>query len=213
MIAPELNDRLILTYGTLLYRERLDQMLPHNDDLARIALSLRADDPGVDKSNQGGWHSSGNIFGRLDQAIAALAGRIQAAIRYVCSASEPAGNHATELTASLFGWFNVNENGDYSLPHHHSGHTWSGVYYIRTGPDVQDRPMSGRLEFLDPRVRCDVGPKQGFSHTGTMAITPRDGLLLVFPSYLEHFVHPYHGGGQRITLAFNSLVRSASAAI
>lgn len=211
MIAPELNERLILTYGTLLYREQLDEMVPHNEALADAARRLRAEDPGIDKSNQGGWHSAGNIFGHPEPAIAALSGRIQGAIRYVCSVSEQTKNPNVTLNATLTGWFNVNEHGDYNLPHHHSGNTWSGVYYVRTGPEVPDQPMSGKIEFLDPRVRCDVGPKQGFSHTGTMAVTPRAGLLLVFPSYLEHFVHPYYGDGQRITLAFNSLVQSMQA--
>ena len=207
MLAPELNDRLILPYGTLLYRETVDDLIPYNQDLCRLALELRSREPGAWKSNEGGWHSQGNIFQRSDPALGALAAKFRQVIRYLCSVvlQAPSGKQ-TELSASLYGWFNVNEQGDYNLPHHHSGNTWSGVYYVQTGAPVSGRPMSGAIEFLDPRVRCDVAPKRGFSHTGALSITPRPGLLLMFPSYLEHFVHPYHGDGQRITLAFNSLV-------
>lgn len=205
MLAPELNERVVLAYGTLLYREQLGDVLPLHAALVDQALKLREADSGIEKSNQGGWHSTGNVFAGSDAALSALASKIRSAIRYLCHVSEPAST--AEWSASLFGWFNVNEHGDYAEPHHHSGNTWSGVYYVQTGSEVPTRPTSGRIEFLDPRVRCDVGPKHGFSHTGTMAVTPKDGLMLLFPSYLEHFVHPYYGEGQRITLAFNSLVQ------
>ena len=29
------------------------------------------------------------------------------------------------------------------------------------------------------------------------------GLLLMFPSWLNHFVNPFMGGGERISIAFN----------
>ena len=32
-------------------------------------------------------------------------------------------------------------------------------------------------------------------------------MMVIFPSYLEHYVHPYSGTGERVTLAFNSLVQ------
>ena len=211
MLAPELNDRLILPYGTLLYRETVDDLMQHNSDLCRVALDLRDRDPGASKSNEGGWHSQGNVFEHSSPALGALAMNLRKVIRYLCSVSlqSPSGK-PLELSASLYGWFNVNEHGDYNLPHHHSGNTWSGVYYVRTGAPASDHPMSGAIEFLDPRVRCDVAPKRGFSHTGALSIKPHPGLLLVFPSYLEHFVHPYRGKGQRVTLAFNSLVQSGT---
>jgi uncharacterized protein (TIGR02466 family) len=202
---PELGERLLLPFATLLFREELEDM--DNDALAHIALRLREQEPGVEKSNEGGWHSGGNIFARQEPELAMLATHIQNAVRYLCSVSAQIQNQEVALSASLFGWFNVNEQGDYNLPHHHAGHTWSGVYYVHTGTEVANRPMSGRLELLDPRVRCDVAPKQGFSHSSSMTIQPRNGLLLLFPSYLEHFVHPYHGSEPRITLAFNSLVQ------
>ena len=70
-----------------------------------------------------------------------------------------AGTVAKQVTASrvnfkatLDGWINVNGQGDYNLPHYPPATTWSGVYYIRTGSDVPNRPTSGRIEFIDPRT-------------------------------------------------------------
>lgn len=210
MITPALNDRLLLTFGTLLFREQADELLPLNEELANVALQLRTAANGTVKSNQGGWHSEGDVFARPEACLAQLAAKLKQTIRYVTSVAAQVENGQTEMTASLMGWFNVNEQGDYNTPHLHSQNTWSGVYYVKTGNPVADRPSSGVIEFMDPRVRCDVGAKQGFSHSGTLAITPRDGMLLVFPSYMEHFVHPYFGDKPRITLAFNSLVQNIS---
>jgi len=208
MITPALNDRLLLTFGTLLFREQVDDLLALNGELAAVALELRGQTSSTAKSNEGGWHSDGNIFDRPEPCLTRLADKLKQTIQYVTSVAAQVENRQTEMTASLTGWFNVNDHGDYNTPHLHSQNTWSGVYYVQTGPAVPARPSSGVIEFMDPRVRCDVGPKQGLSHSGTLAVTPRDGMLLVFPSYLQHFVHPYFGDEPRITLAFNSLVQS-----
>jgi hypothetical protein len=176
MLARRLADDLLMTYGTLLLQRRLDDMLPHNAGLADYALRLRTAEPGETKSN-----------------VSIVAKQVTAS--------------RINFKATLDGWINVNGPGDYNMPHYHPGNTWSGVYYIRTGSDVPNRPTSGRIEFIDPRTRCDaLGPKDGLRHSGSIWISPVDGMLLIFPSYLEHYVHPYQGSGERITLAFNSLV-------
>jgi hypothetical protein len=37
-------------------------------------------------------------------------------------------------------------------------------------------------------------------------VRPRAGLLVVFPSWLYHWVHPYSGQGPRIAISFNATV-------
>ena len=34
-------------------------------------------------------------------------------------------------------------------------------------------------------------------------ITPIPGLMVLFPSWLNHLVHPFFGAGERISIAFN----------
>jgi uncharacterized protein (TIGR02466 family) len=206
-LARRVADDLLMTYGTLLLQRRLDAMLPHNDGLADYALRLRAAAPGETRSNVGGWHSDGNIFERKEPVIGVLEQHLQAAIQHVSIVAKQIAAPRINFKATLEGWINVNGPGDYNIPHYHPGNTWSGVYYIRTGSGVPNRPASGRIEFIDPRTRCDsLGPKDGLRHSGSIWIAPVDGMLLIFPSYLEHYVHPYQGAGERITLAFNSLV-------
>jgi uncharacterized protein (TIGR02466 family) len=208
MLARQITKDVLMTYSTLLLQRRLDAMLPHNAGLADYALRLRTAEPGVAKSNAGGWHSAGNIFEREEPLIGVLAQHLQEAIQYVSIVAKHVTAPRVNFKATLDGWINVNGRGDYNIPHYHPGNTWSGVYYIRTGSDVPDRSTSGRIEFLDPRTRCEsLGPSDGLRHSGSIWISPADGMLLIFPSYLEHYVHPYQGSGERITLAFNSLVQ------
>jgi hypothetical protein len=34
-------------------------------------------------------------------------------------------------------------------------------------------------------------------------IDPIPGVMVLFPSWLQHFVHPFFGKGERISIAFN----------
>lgn len=207
MIGLDVGDGALLTYGTLVLQRRLDGMLAHNQALAGLARTLRSRDLGVAKSNAGGWQSTGNIFALQDPTIAVLARHIQEAIQRISMVAKQMTDVPVEFEASLFGWVNINRAGDYNQPHTHPGNTWSGVYYVRTGEAGRDRPDSGVIEFVDPRPRCDFDSDTAVPHSGALRVAPTDGTLLIFPSYLEHFVHPYWGSGERITLAFNSLVR------
>jgi uncharacterized protein (TIGR02466 family) len=207
VLARQVTNDVLLTYGTLLLQRRLDAMLPHNAGLAELAFRLRAGERGASRSNAGGWHSEGNIFTRNEPLVATLAQHLQVALQHVSQVAKQIQAPRVDFQATLYGWINVNGPGDYNNPHCHPGNTWSGVYYIRTGAEVPDRPMSGRIKFIDPRTRCDIGPNTALGHAGMMRVAPEDGMLLIFPSYLEHYVHPYFGPGERITLALNSLVQ------
>ena len=46
--------------------------------------------------------------------------------------------------------------GAYHAPHSHPDSAWSGVYYVDAGTDSPDRPLSGVLEFLDPRAGVEA---------------------------------------------------------
>jgi hypothetical protein len=43
-------------------------------------------------------------------------------------------------------------------------------------------------------------------------VTPRDGLLVVFPAWLYHYVNPYQGTAPRISVAFNATIQQVKAA-
>ncbi len=207
MHALQVTPDVMVAYGTPMLQRRIEAMLPHHAALTDLALRLRAAEPGATVSNAGGWHSAGNIFEREEPGIRLLAQHVHAALQHMSMLVKQIAATRVAFEATLYGWINVNGAGDYNTPHCHPGGTWSGVYYIRTGSEVPDRPNSGRIQFIDPRTRCDLGPTPAFAHTRSVGVNPVDSTLLIFPAYLEHYVHPYFGTGERITLAFNSFVQ------
>jgi hypothetical protein len=66
-----------------------------------------------------------------------------------------------------------------------------------------NRPLSGVLEFLDPRVGVEAVCTPGDPYGEPVRVRPESGLLIVFPSWLYHWVHPYAGQSPRIAVSFN----------
>lgn len=163
---------------------------------------LRAIDEGIQKSNRGGWHSDGNLFDNPADCIAQLRGLAVDAIwkgmQNARSQTDP-----DTLDLKISGWMNANPQGGFNAPHTHPRAHWSGVYYV-SQPAVQDG-NSGMIEFLDPRsdlpnwrlLRAKpFRPKR--------KIRPEAGEIVLFPSYLVHWVYPNETEHERVTIAFNA---------
>ena len=74
------------------------------------------------------------------------------------------------------------------------------MYYVSVGTvGAGADDLSGHLEFLNPSPwNTSLG-----SHGGNFAYGPRDGLLLLFPASLVHFVHPNSSDKSRVSIAYN----------
>jgi len=89
--------------------------------------------------------------------------------------------------------------------HNHPSSAWSGCYYV-TGAG-SDESLAGVLEFYDPRPFTEMVEVPGTPYGQRMLIRPVPGLLVVFPSWLYHFVHPMASDTPRISIAFNATWR------
>ena len=101
-----------------------------------------------------------------------------------------------------FGWANVYRSGDYCMPHSHRRSTASVIYCLDTGDEDPDDPNSGRLCFVDPRLRNCCQEQEGCMTTPFVPGMTA-GTMLIFPSQLVHAVNPYTGIRPRITLSWN----------
>jgi uncharacterized protein (TIGR02466 family) len=106
------------------------------------------------------------------------------------------------------GWYNVNRYGDHHGPHNHPRCTMSGTYYVRVPSDqehVEDplaRPAC--ISFYDPRVGANmvtVGSEPDAQ--SAYVVSPAAGTLLMWPSPVEHSVHPNLSRQHRISISFN----------
>mgnify|MGYP003340216308 FL=1 len=103
-------------------------------------------------------------------------------------------------------WVNVNSTSGYNTLHHHGVITpLSGVFYIKVPEN------SGDIVFHRPTHLCGSTFYRNISdefhgENKTMPeyrITPKEGMIVLFPSYLWHLVEPNTSGGDRISISFN----------
>jgi uncharacterized protein (TIGR02466 family) len=106
-------------------------------------------------------------------------------------------------------WFHITRYAGSFVAHNHPLASWSAVYCVRAGQEVQEHPQSGLLRFFDPRQGANayLDPANQHLHP-PFALRSLDfrlaaGDLVVFPSYLFHEVTPFYGADMRITVATN----------
>ena len=162
---------------------------------------MREKNSGASKSNKGGWHSKGNLFDQNASCFTMLSVMAETAVKQATrriSKTDP-----DTLDMKLFAWMNINPVGAYNAPHTHPGAHWSGVYYV-SQPEVED-DNAGRIEFLDPRSdlpnwRILKAPAFNLKKS----LKPQPGEMILFPSYLVHWVYPNVADDERISIAFNA---------
>lgn len=111
------------------------------------------------------------------------------------------------------GWVNVNALGDYHDPHNHPHAYLSGTYYVRvpadratTGNRRDLRP--GCITLYDPRGAVNMTAIRGDAFVDPeYTVRPEPGLLLLWPAFLMHFVHPNLSDEPRISVSFNLMLK------
>jgi uncharacterized protein (TIGR02466 family) len=173
--------------------------------LAAIAVRRKSED-GVKVSNEFGWHSKNDLFVRPEPAFRKIAGHITNALLFTIRQTTPGFDLAVHDVEGE-GWTNVSERGAFNTPHAHGEFLWSGVYYVNT-PETSSA-KSGMLEFIDPRRGASVGGNlRPAIFSPKFQIRPRSGLMLIFPSYLLHWVYPNQEVSPRVSIAFNAKIVS-----
>lgn len=95
-------------------------------------------------------------------------------------------------------WVNIAENGVRHDFHSHPGYTISGVYYFRVSA------KQGGIAFNNPNpIVFNAGFPEGKITPQILEILPRDGDVILFPSWLQHGTVENTTNEERISIAFN----------
>ena len=197
-------------FSTPLVRFRVPEHEALNSALLNEGARLRGLSDGVTKSNRGGWHSEGNLFDNDAECIQTLRvlaeESVHQATRKIGAKTDP-----KSLRLKLFAWMNANPPGGFNAPHTHPGAHWSGVYYV-SQPEIEVG-NSGMIEFLDPRTDL---PNWRILNAGAFRmkkkLRPQAGEIILFPSYLVHWVYPNEADDERVSIAFNATFRKGAKA-
>ncbi len=175
-----------------------------NPALEAAILKREAEDSGIRKSNIGGWHSAAGLT-LWPEVIES--GFIDV-LREVCYflIGRQAQSQRFKGNLQLTAWANVNRAGTFNARHSHPNALWSGVYYVRAGEYSGEADIrAGCLVLEDPRGSINMFEHPGKSDFGvSLRIPPTTGMLIVFPSWLYHSVHPFSSDTVRISIAFNA---------
>ena len=120
----------------------------------------------------------------------------------------PAGmNVSVEIHES---WCHITRDGGYHDMHAHPNSSWSAIYYLDTG-DMADDPKNGVNRFYNPHhsMYLDAGTAWVTGST-SIDFQAQPGMLIVFPSWVNHSATTYRGKKDRIVIALNCRITRAN---
>lgn len=191
-----------LFFPTPVWASQLENYKEINEEMFLFIKNKQEEDQqGIKKSNVRGWHSKD--FDLDDNIPKKFINFISPLIKNVIDEMNWEDKKQTVKINNM--WTIINTGGSANLRHQHGNSTISGAYYVRAPENCGD------IVFYDPR------PAPVFSHPNVKGpnllnaqvngITPKEGALVLFPSYLDHSVNENLSKEERIVISFNIRVQ------
>ena len=119
-----------------------------------------------------------------------------------------------DLSWQLQVWANINRLGDYHNLHNHPHSYLSGTYYVSV-PSTENLQAGNRadidpgaISFYDPRGQANMTAIKGDGQIDPEhRVQPKAGQILMWPSFLHHFVHPNLTSDLRVSISFNVILK------
>lgn len=177
-------------------------------ELEQIVRERKRTEPGLTRSNIGGWHSDTNML----EWGGAAAGRLaRSAVKICQKMSHFKESSAAEHDWTVRMWANVTPKGGLNHLHAHPGNLWAAVLYLDMGIDEGVEDSGGAFYVEDPRFPMSAMHSTAFRMIGIdgnpqefeLEFKLQRSSLLVFPAWLRHGVRLYSGNRERISIAMN----------
>jgi uncharacterized protein (TIGR02466 family) len=162
------------------------------------------------KASMGLYESHFDLFKIEHDSITALKQFIVETVQFVVSMVNGRTAAPSQIDVELIdSWFHITRNGGFHDAHYHSACSWCGIYYLAMGDMSRDPTVgapNGLNRFYSPinsgGAYRDYGNK--YLEQSVVDVPAREGMLLIFPSFLLHSGLPYFGQQERIVISFNS---------
>jgi uncharacterized protein (TIGR02466 family) len=104
-------------------------------------------------------------------------------------------------------WINLNNCKNTAQPHSHRNRFFSAVYYVKGSADTGNitftSPIAAHGYVIDHKTMIDRFNEFNMS---SRWVEPKPGRLIIFPSWLTHYVSPNFTDQDRLSIAFNSKI-------
>tara|TARA_B100001057_G_C22810254_1_gene935118 strand:+ start:1297 stop:1899 length:603 start_codon:yes stop_codon:yes gene_type:complete len=167
-----------------------------------IKESQIKDQKGIKKSNNKGWHSKN--FDMQEIQIQNFIKNISPSIENVMTDMNWEKSKQSVKISNM--WAIINIGGSTNSRHQHGNSTISGAYYVRAPKNCGD------IVFYDPRPApvfyYPTALNSNLLNAQVNSITPKEGALILFPSYVDHSVNENLSNDERIVISFNVTIHS-----
>lgn len=185
--------------------EGFDDLRAFNAALAaHISAHPSLVDAPASHATRGGQHS-GELLAEPRGPMAAWEASLRQAVGAYIAALPDDATHpfvrGTPARYRLTAWSVVLESQGHQIPHIHPSAWMSGVYYVEIPEAVAAADdTAGWIEFGEApdHYHTEAAPERVLKQ-------PREGLLVLFPSYFYHRTIPFDAPGRRISIAFDVL--------
>lgn len=177
-------------------------------ELERRARERKQSEPGLNRSNVGGWHSDTNMLQWGGPAAERLA---RSTIKICKKMSQFKESSVEDYDWTVRMWANVTPKGGLNNLHAHPGNLWAAVLYLDMGLDADEDASNGAFYVEDPRFPMSAMHNTAFRMIGVdgkpqefeLEFKLQRASLLVFPAWLRHGVRLYSGSRERLSIAMN----------
>ena len=194
-----------LLFPTPVWTLELENFKSVNEDMySYIKNEQASDSSGINKSNIKGWHSKDFNFDHSEP---------KKFIKFISSSIEQVmtdmnWDKEKQVVKINNMWAIINTGGSSNAQHQHGNSNISGAYYVRAPKN------SGDIVFYDPRpapVYFHPSAKSpNLLNAQVNSVIPKEGVLVLFPSYLDHSVNENLSNEERVVISFNIRINSKS---
>ena len=168
-----------------------------NKKIEKYCYDLKEKDKGRVISNEGGWQSNSldGYIPDLNELLIEILGRTNSFAKDI----------GLKTPMKLInGWVNINGYKDYNVEHNHPNSLLSAVYYVKTNDKSGDLAFKNPASDVMAENLMDATVNEYTEYTSSRKyLSPSNGMLYIFPAYLNHHVYPNLSNADRISIAVN----------
>lgn len=187
---------LLPIYSVPIWESKYPEFLEQKEIFLDVLKKYKEETPSAEKSNIFGYRSLETLhtveeLRPLYEHICQMSFRACADLEFVdCDIA---------ITSS---WLNVNDSKQCMNAEHVHNEVFSGVFYLHA-PE-----KSGNIVFKNPAINpmwngLSLSSQKNQFTGESIKIAPVEGDILLFPSYLPHYVEPNDHDEERISISFN----------